>query len=30
MMVYAFGEQLQQITVEQATQDMIPAVFIAS
>lgn len=30
MMVYAFGEQLQQITVEQATQNMIPAVFIAS
>ena len=29
-MIYALGEQLQEITLEQATEGMIPAVFITS
>lgn len=27
-MIYAFGEQLQEITLEQATEDLIPSIFI--
>lgn len=29
-MIYAFGEQLQEITLEQATEDLIPSIFITT